>query len=152
MKFPPLHRARQKLLKKEQSYQSPSSSSKISFTDTPNTCARRKASTVEGLNFPCSIATIVCRLTRTRSARSSCVIRSFALSTRKLFFIAQITIFHPHGNLKDYHIQRQDAQQPSHRPYFSKLHRRQMSRKQEIHRGIEHKHHRIHHSHHTQSI
>ena len=70
----------------------------------PNTSDIFRARTVDGLNFPNSIALIVCRLTPVFSASSCCDIRCRARSTRMLFFIAISFVLHPVGNLENQQV------------------------------------------------
>lgn len=59
----------------------------MSSTLNPKVAAIFKAKTVEGTNFPLSIAFIVCLLTPAASASCCCVIRTSARATLILFFI-----------------------------------------------------------------
>lgn len=70
-------------------YYSPSSRVNISLTVLPKYRAIFRDRTVEGINFPSSMALIVCRLTPTASASCCWEIFTTALSTRILFSIMQ---------------------------------------------------------------
>ena len=67
--------------------QSLSSNWKMSSVLFLNTLAIFNASSVDGTNFPDSIALIVCLLTPTASANCCCEMRTMARSTLILFFI-----------------------------------------------------------------
>ena len=89
--------------------QSPSSRWKTASTALPKQRAIFSASTVEGTNFPLSMALIVCRLTPVASASCCWVMRISARATLILFFIVRIFFEHVQANAENYRKQHREG-------------------------------------------